>query len=214
MFFKARRYLAAVLVVSLLIQMQIAEIGYAAFKAKIAFTCWRGGTPDICVIDGDGENHIRLTDDPVFNAEPSWSPDGTKIVFNRGHSIHIMDSDGQNFMRLTERFTDRQPAWSPDGEKIAFNRFTALKHQVWIMDADGGNQIQLTQWGSNYNPVWSPDSNRIAFVSARRHGGPEIYAMDRDGDNQVRLTHDVRRKDNPSWSPDGQWIVYNARRNG
>ena len=207
--FKARQFLAAALVVSLLIQMHIAASSYAARGTKIAFTCLGvDGNRDICVMDGDGGNEVRLTDNPGFDAEPSWSPDGNRIAFNRGHHIYVMDSDGQNLMQLSERFTDREPAWSPDGEKIAFNRFTALKHQVWVMDADGGNQIQLTQWGSNYNPAWSPDGVRIAFVSAKRHAEPEIYAMDSDGGNQVRLTHDLRTKDRPSWSPDGQWIAY------
>ena len=214
MSFKARRFSVATLVVSLFLQMQIAENGYAAFVAKIAFTCLRDGNRDICVMDSDGGNQIRITDDPVFDAEPSWSPDGKRIAFNRGHDIYIMDSDGGNLMQLTERYTDREPAWSPDGEKIAFNRFTALKHQIWIMDADGGNQIQLTNWGENYKPAWSPDGVRIAFVNIDRQGGPEIYAMDSDGNNQQRLTQDLRMKDNPSWSPDGQWIVYNARRGG
>ena len=214
MTFRAERFSAVALVVSLLIQMQIAEIGYAAFGAKIAFSCWRDVYPDICVMDGDGGNQIRLTEDPGYDAEPSWSPDGNRIAFNRGHHIYVMDSDGSNLVQLTERFTDREPAWSPDGEKIAFNRFTALKHQIWIMDADGGNQKQLTNWGANYKPAWSPDSYRIAFVNIDRQGGPEIYAMDTDGNNQARLTHDLRMKDNPSWSPDGLWIVYNARRGG
>lgn len=212
MSFKARRLLAAALVMSLLIQMQFAGYGYAAPQAKIVFTCVHEENDevnfDICVMDADGGNEVNLTDDPWFNAQPSWSPDGNRIAFNRGHHIYVMDSDGDNLMQLTDKFTDREPAWSPDGEKIAFNRFTALKHQIWIMDADGGNEVQLTNWGANYKPAWSPDGVRIAFVSAKRHAGPEIYVMDSDGNNQVRITHDLRHKDNPSWSPDGRWIAY------
>ena len=209
MFFKARRYLAAVLVVSLLIQMHISQIGHADRGAKIAFTCGWDGNFDICVMDGDGGNKVRLTVHPERDYDPSWSPDGTRIVFYRSHHIYVMDSDGRNLMKLSH---GREPAWSPDGTKIAFTRSKALKDQVWVMDADGGNEVQLTEWGKNYNPAWSPDSNRIAFVSARRHGGPEIYVMDSDGDNQVRITHDLAEKGNPSWSPDGQWIAFDARR--
>ena len=205
MTFRAARFSAAALIVSLLVQMQIAESGYAAFGPKIAFTCKRDGNFDICVMDGDGGNEVRLTDDPAKDHEPSWSPDGTRIAFNRDHHIYVMDSDGRNLIELTH---GSEPAWSPDGAKIAYTYFKALKRQVWVMDSDGQNSVQLTQWGENYVPAWSPDSNRIAFVSAKRHGGPEIYAMDIDGKNQVRITHDLRLKDNPSWSPDGQWIAY------
>ena len=205
MSFKAGRFLAAALVVSLLIQMHIAASSYAARGTKITFTC-RGVdlNEHICVTDGDGGNEVRLTDDPKWDSSPSWSPDGTRIAFSRGYRIHVMDSDGRNLIELTR---GRAPAWSPDGAKIAFTRSKA-KDQVWVMDANGGNEAQLTQWGENDNPAWSPDGVRIAFVSAKRHGGPEIYVMDSDGGNQVRITHDLRLKDNPSWSPDGQWIAY------
>ena len=212
MFFKAKRYLTAALVLSLLIQMQLAENGYAARGTKIAFTCWRDGNHEICVMDGDGGNEVRLTDNPDRDYQPAWSPDGTRIAFTRGHHLYVMDSDGQNLMELTKNTSGWKAAWSPDGAKIAYTRFKALKRQVWVMDSDGQNSVQLTEWGENYDPAWSPDGNRIAFVSAKRHGGPEIYVMDSGGDNQVRLTHDLKEKENPSWSPDGKWIVYDAHR--
>ena len=206
MSFKARRMLGRALVLSLCIQMHIATDGYAALQAKIAFTCGRDDNYEICVMDADGGNDVRLTDDPAWDSQPSWSPDGDRIAFSKNNSaIYVIDSDGRNSMRLTG---GREPAWSPDGTKIAFTRFKALKKQVWVMDADGGNEAQLTNWGENYSPAWSPDGVQIAFVSAKRHGGPEIYAMDSDGNNQVRITHDLRPKDNPSWSPDGRWIAY------
>ena len=210
MSFKTRRLLTAVLVLSLFIQTHIAVYGYAAPQAKIAFTCFRDGNFEICVMDGDGGNEVRLTDDPAKDHEPSWSPDGTRIAFNRDHHICIMDSDGRN---LTELTGGEDPAWSPDGTKIAFTSFKELKRQVWVMDADGGNQVTLTQWGKNYNPAWSADGVRIAFVTRKRHDGHEIYAMDSDGGNQVRLTHDLEEKENPSWSPDGQWIAFDSYRN-
>ena len=178
MSFRARRLLEATLVPSLLIQMQIATIGYASREIKIAFTCVRAGKSDICVMDSDGDNYVKLTDDLAFDTQPSWSPDGDRIAFNRAYDIHVMDSDGRNLMKLTNGPSDSEPSWSPDGTKIAFTRGGFQGQNVWVMDADGQNQIQLTQLGRNSNPAWSSDGKRIALcglaqargVSNLRHG--------------------------------------------
>ncbi len=211
MLFTAGRLLAATLVLSLLIQMQIATVGYASSRTKIAFTCDRGGKRDICVMDGDGGNYVKLTDDLLVDAQPSWSPDGERIAFNRRYAIHVMNSDGRNLIKLTEGPENSEPAWSPEGTKIVFTRGLFKGKNVWVMDADGGNQIQLTQLGENYDPAWSPDGNRIAFVAFRRDAGFQIYVMDENGGNQERLTRGMQLKSNPSWSPDGKKIAYQAK---
>ena len=218
MSFRTRRYFKAVLVLSLLIQMHIAQIVYSVPPAKIAFTSTRGGNFEIYTMDSNGANQVRLTEDPAYDVEPSWSPDGDRIAFvsardKRGLNIHVMDADGRNLMGLTKESSNTEPAWSPDGTKIAFIRAKGGTH-VWVMDADGGNQMQLTHLGSNYNPSWSPDGVRIAFVTRKRHGGPEIYVIDRNGNNEERLTHDLEKKGHPSWSPDGQWIAHESLHRG
>ena len=64
MSFKSGRLFAAALVVSLLIQMQFAENGVASRRTKIAFTSMRDGNSEIYVMDGDGGNPRRVTDNP------------------------------------------------------------------------------------------------------------------------------------------------------
>ena len=219
MSFKARQLAGTALVISLFIRMHIATDGYASRGTKIAFTCTRGGNLDICVMDGDGDNEIRLTEDYARDFEPSWSPDGDRIAFvstrDRNHQhIFVMDSDGRNLTQLTEEGANKDPAWSPDGRRIAFNHHKGEDMDIYAMDPDGKNQTQLTQIGLNYHPAWSHDGVRIAYVNTLRQGGPEIYAMDSDGSNEERLTHDLAEKDNPSWSPDGQRIAYDVYRGG
>ncbi|MDE0300610.1 MAG: DPP IV N-terminal domain-containing protein [Candidatus Poribacteria bacterium] len=213
MLFKVRLSLGAALIVSVFIQMNMAESGYAAGRPKIAFSSTRDGDSEIYVMDIDGGNHARLTINPARDYDPSWSPDGGRIAFvsnrNRGiEQIFVMDADGDNVTELTAEWTHQQPAWSPEGEKIAYVRNKGGR-QVWVMDADGGNQRRLTQDGKNELPTWSPDGQRIAFVSTRDRRSL-IYVMDENGENQESPTKDMVPVDAPSWSPDGQWIAYAA----
>ena len=212
MIFKARRYLTAVLVLSLLMLMHVAESGYAAWRPKIAFSSTRDGNSEIYVMDIDGRHHVRLTANPARDYDPSWCPNGDRIAFvsdrdNGVDQIYVMHSDGRVLMGLTKESTHIEPAWSPNGEKIVYVRNQG-RRQVWVMDADGGNQARLTQIGQNAHPAWSPDGERIAFVSVR-DGVTNIYVMDKNGNNHERLTQNMV-PGHPSWSPDSKWIAYES----
>ena len=195
---------------------------------------------EIYVMDTDGGNLRRLTNDPGSDSAPSWSPDGKRIVFvsdRDGHvhakrgsptsEIYVMDADGGNPQNLTNNpFHDSSPSWSPDGKRIAFhsNRDWDNPHniEIYVMDADGGNPQNLTNnLTEDKYPAWSPNGERIAF-SARRDGHfigrfgitYEIYVMDADGDNEQRLTENRQNDWHPSWSPDGKRIAFSADRRG
>ena len=72
---------------------------------------------EIYVMDVDGGNVTRLTSTAALNYAPSWSPDGSKIVFvsdrDRNHNIYVMDTDGSNPTRLTDDpGEDTTPTWA------------------------------------------------------------------------------------------------------
>ena len=93
---------------------------------------------------------------------------------------------------------------APDGRTIAFD----LLGDIYTMPIEGGTPTRIAEGlAFEHQPRFSPDGKRIAFVSDRA-GGDNIWLMNRDGSGKVQLSkEDFRLLNQPSWSPDGQFIV-------
>jgi len=167
---------------------------------------------------------IRLTHSSTLDAEPDWSPDGSKIAFtsNRSGNMHIwvMGTNGSGRTQLTQdhnngaKIWNSSPKWSPDGSKILYRSDLGQNSEIFIMNPDGSGQRNLTQHPANdVDPAWSPDGSQIAFVSDR-DGNEEIYVMDANGSNPRRLTEHYEKDTYPVWSPDGERIAFYSMRGG
>jgi Tol biopolymer transport system component/subtilisin family serine protease len=179
---------------------------------KIAYSTNADGDSEIYVMNNDGSNQTRLTNNTAYDDAPAWSPDGSKIAFESNASgqinIYVMNADGSNQTQLTTTSgSDVYPAWSPDGTKIAFTSFRNGNSQIYVMNADGSNQTRLTNNSAYDNfPSWSPNGSQLTF-SSNRTGALQIYTMNADGSNQVAITA-TGVNHAPAWSPNGRWIAY------
>lgn len=93
---------------------------------------------------------------------------------------------------------------SRDGKSIAFD----LLGDIYVMPITGGTPTRIAE-GLAYEqqPRFSPDGKRIAFVSDRG-GGDNLWVMNVDGSDKRQVTkEDFRLLNQPSWSPDGRFIV-------
>ena len=111
-------------------------------------------TAEVWTMNPDGTGRTQLTFNNEEERAPSWSPDGTKILYmcralwlNSGtdFEICVINADGSNLTALTNNTTpDLTPNWTPDGSRIVFHRSISGLNQLHIMNADGTDVQQLT----------------------------------------------------------------------
>lgn len=184
---------------------------------------------EIYIMDDDGDNIQRLTNNTLYDAEPRWSPNGKYIAFVREQErvtneqnidLFIMNIDGTQVQKLTT-YTgiDVNPAWSPDSQHIAFTSTRGNYTSIHTIDIETRRVQQLTRNNMLYytsSPTWSPDGEKIAYIFTRRDPFEDaIYVMDANGKNPRRFVHKVGSSYfSPQWSPDGKHLLYIEARHG
>lgn len=181
---------------------------------------------DIFEADPDGSNLKRLTTTTGYDAEGTYSPDGTKIVFNSrrtgDNEIFVMDADGSDPKRLT--FTegdDGGPFFSPDQSRILYraDHIGDGNLQLRIMNADGSGDRAINPNNVfNWCPSWHPSGESIIFTRAD-HGAPggpnyDLYMITPEGEPLIRITHDGSFDGLPIFSPDGSRLMWTSKRGG
>ena len=182
-------------------------------ESRIYFVSARSGHKEIWSMDYDGANQQQLTHLGTIALSPRASPDGSRVAFSgisRGNWNIMMYSNDLNRLVSFPNFggMNLSPAWSGDGTRLALSSSRTGNPEIHTCDATGGNLKRLTEGKGPYvSPAWNPKTGvQIAFVSGRT-GLPQIYVMDSDGSNVQRLT-DTGYAVSPSWSPNGQFLLF------
>ena len=150
------------------------------------------------------------------NAEPVWSPDGTRLVFERrgvDTGLFSIAADGSGEPeRVGDGITGNPSSWSTDNI-LAFLHSSGpgQPREVWTLKMDGESQAEgfIDADANLLYPDFSPDGRWLAYVS-NETGDPEVYVRPfPDGAPVARVSPNGGTQ--PVWSPDGQQLFYTRR---
>ena len=186
---------------------------------KITFASNRTGTPQIWIMDSNGENQSQLTSLVEGACQPDWSPDGKRIVFITPcakrdfrypkSNLSIMDSDGTHLESLDTGFGGNyDPAWSNDGNRIAFTKEIQGSTQVYIYDLMEKTILAvISDEEPTQDPYWSWDDQSLAFV--RNRYSEQVWLIQfAENTNQQLTRSNFLANTNPVISPDGSTVYF------
>jgi uncharacterized protein YjdB len=178
----------------------------------------RGGATRLYWLDRSNLAGLRRASaDTGSAADPSISPDGSRIAFvstrDGNPEIYVMDADGSNLARVTnDPQADGRPVFTPDGAGLVFQSTRSGKSQVYTAALDGSGTKALTTDSVNQTPTLSPDGGTVAFASVRNKSY-DIWLMARDGSSQRAFTRSPQQNETePHFLRDGMLAYIVERR--
>lgn len=174
-----------------------------AFRSELAGPYGNYGRIFVVNTDGTGLHQLTPeTPDYTYDDSPSWSPDGSRLLYSHSGALYVINVDGTSPTSLGVGGSDA--SWSPDGSRIAYAAYTGNVEHLYVVDANGTNNQQLTTptYADQY-PRWSPDGKLITFqrVESQTPAIFHVYKIAPDGTGLTRLDTATASEYEATWSP-------------
>lgn len=186
---------------------------------SIAFISDRDGDYELFRMNSDGSDPVQLTFNDVPEIHPYWSPDGSKIIYNRRvgdqrlYEIRMINADGSGDTTvLRDEELNSYAQVSPDGRFIVFDKWQDNDEnngEIYLLPLPDGEPVRLTD-NAVYDgyPAWFPDGQRIVYAS-EVDGSFKLFSIRVDGTGRRQLTFGPGNDARPNVSADGKRIVFN-----
>ncbi len=176
---------------------------------RVVFAGSRDGLLDLYVMNVDGSDLQQITSDSAEDRNPTWTPDGTRLLFDRTEIdprgrpvLMLMEAEGSGRKQL--RVDASEADWSPDGLRVAFTGSGTLEG-IYVMDHDGSDLANIAV--DDEGPRWAPDGASLAFTRPLPGSTNAVGVMHADG-SDARLVLPSLEASGPVWSPDGARLAF------
>jgi Tol biopolymer transport system component len=181
---------------------------------------------DIYLKQVDSEAHRQLTDTPVRENAPTWSPDGRYIAYiKNGREIWRMSPLGGDDRKVAETLSPPSfagvMAWTPDSKSLVVSELISPKSTIAglvMITVETGEKRWITSPSGpgvgDRMPAISPDGQMLAFARCLADAPRAIYVMSLAGGEARQIVDDPSWIDGFAWTPDGREFIFSSSRTG
>ncbi len=174
----------------------------------IAFSLMRKGNFDIYILDIKRARYKKVCGTSGPDTAPFWSPDGKYLIFSGyvvdNPELFLCNVRTGKMKRITRSIgIETSPSFSPDGNKVVFVSNRSGRPNIYILDLTTGKTVRISSGYYDVSPEWSPKGDVVVYSSVVEGNYLiKLYYIDSG------LTEVIGVGEDPTWSPNGNYILF------